>query len=211
MDFGVENQPCRAIIAAVPLEERPQERPSRTNDINNSQPMKMLRLFPVALGMAAACALPPDTAKLPPRTEVVFDHPERFRDIRDKEHPTEKGQDAILRSIRDYLVSRTAPMIPEGYKLTIRFTDIDLAGDFEPWRGQQWDEVRIVKQLYPPALKFTYSVTDPSGKVVREGSENILDINFQLRVLLDTQDPLRYEKDILGDWARTNLRDLKKA
>ena len=41
-------------------------------------------------------------------------------------------------------------MVPEGDKLTITFTDIDLAGDFEPWRGPQWDEVRIVKAIYPP-------------------------------------------------------------
>src|SRR5208282_6087849 len=140
--------------------------------------MKILRLLSVFLGLAAACALRADVAKAAPRTEVIFDHPEKFTDIRDMDSPTEQGQAAILDKIRDYLVQETAPMVPEGYKLSIVFTDIRLAGNFEPWRGAQWDEIR--------------------------------DLDFQLRQLLNYEDNLRYEKDILLEWARRNLKDLAK-
>ena len=172
--------------------------------------MKILRLLSVFLGLAAACALRADVAKAAPRTEVIFDHPEKFTDIRDMDSPTEQGQAAILDKIRDYLVQETAPMVPEGYKLSIVFTDIRLAGNFEPWRGAQWDEIRVVRDVYPPGFKFTYSVADPSGKVVRKGSEDIRDLDFQLRQLLNYEDNLRYEKDILLEWARRNLKDLAK-
>jgi DUF3016 family protein len=170
--------------------------------------MKTLRLFSSILGLAAALSLHA-AGSAAPRTEVIFDHPEKFTDVKDSDLPTDKGRDAILANIRDFLVHRTESMIPEGDKLTITFTDIDLAGDFEPWRGAQYDNVRIVKAIYPPAFKFTYSVTDPSGKVVREGSEDIRDMNFQFRVTIDASDPLHYEKDILDDWARAKLKGLK--
>jgi hypothetical protein len=174
--------------------------------------MKTLRLFSTALGLAAACALhASDTAKPAPRTEVIFNHPENFTDVKDSEFATDKGRDAILARIREHLVERTASLLPEGDRLTITFTDIDLAGDYEPWRGPQWSDVRIIKDIYPPAFKFSYAVTDASGRVVKQGSEDIRDLNFQMRATIDTSDPLRYEKDILDDWARSTLRDLRKA
>lgn len=176
--------------------------------------MKHLRLLPIVLGAAAALALrAADAPKGAPQTEVAFDHPENFTDVKDGNIPTERGRDAILSRIREFVVSRSGLLLPEGYRLRITFTDIDLAGDFEPWRGHgQWDDVRIIKPIYPPAFKFTYSVTDPSGKVVKTGSENIRDLNFQMRVVSATDDdPLRYEKDILNDWLHSALRDLGKA
>jgi hypothetical protein len=172
--------------------------------------MKTLRLFPLALGIAltfaARAADVPDPA---PRVDVVFDHPEKFTDVKDANFPTDRGRDAILSRIRDFLVREATRYLPAGDDLTITFTDIDLAGDFEPWHGPQWDDVRVVKDVYPPAFKFTYSVTDSSGKILKQGSENIRDLNFQSRLVLDTSDTLRYEKDILKDWVRANLRGLK--
>jgi Protein of unknown function (DUF3016) len=173
--------------------------------------MKTIRLFSTVLGLAAASALhAADSPKGAIRTDVIFDHPENFTDVKDSDLPSDKGRDEILSRIRSYLVSRTASLVPEGDRLTITFTDIDLAGDFEPGRGPQWSDVRIIKAIYPPAFKFTYSVTDASGRVVKQGTEDIRDMNFQTRVTLDSSDSLHYEKDILDDWARSTLRDLRK-
>jgi len=172
--------------------------------------MKTLRLFSTVLGLVAACALnAADSAKPAPRTQVLFDHPENFTDVKDSDLPTDKGRDSILSTFRAFLVDRADRLLPEGYSLAITFTDIDLAGDFEPWRGSQFSEVRIVKAVYPPAFKFTYTVTDASGRVVKQGTENIRDLSFQNRLTIDNSDPLRYEKDILDDWTRANLRNLK--
>jgi hypothetical protein len=144
------------------------------------------------------------------RAEVIFDHPDKFTDIKDQAEPTDSGEQAILEQIRSYLVAESKYYVPDGDKLTITFTDIDLAGDFEPERGPRWDQIRIVKDIYPPHFKFTWSVTDASGAVVKQGKEDILDMSFQMRVTLDTQDPLRYEKDILRSWMSGALRSLKK-
>jgi hypothetical protein len=172
--------------------------------------MKTLRLFSAVLGLIAACALrAADTSNPASRVDVVFDHPEKFTDVKDSDPPTDRGRDAILGNIRNYLVRQASPMIPGADRLSITFTDIDLAGEFEPWRGPQWNGVRIVKDIYPPAFTFTYAVTDPSGRVVKGGTENIRDGGFQFRSVVDSNDSLRYEKAVLNDWARSTLRDLK--
>jgi Protein of unknown function (DUF3016) len=172
--------------------------------------MKTLRLFSAVLGLFAACALRAAVSSSPaPRVDVVFDHPENFADVKDGEPSTDRGRDYILGQIRSYLVSRVSPMIPEGDKLTITFTDIHLAGSFEPWRGPMWSNVRIVKDIYPPVFKFTYGVTDSTGKVLRSGPVDIVDGGFQFRTVLDNNDTLRYEKAVLSDWATSTLRGLK--
>lgn len=170
--------------------------------------MKTLSLLPVFLGLASL-ALNATDAKAATRTDVIFDHPENFTDVKDSAVPTDKGRDSILSNIRSFIVDEADRVLPEGYSLRITFTDIDLAGEYEPWRGPQWDDVRIVKSIYPPAFKFTYSVMDPSGRVAKEGSENIRDMTFDTRITLDRSDPLRYEKDFLDDWMHANLRNLK--
>ena len=171
--------------------------------------MKSLRLIPPILGLAAAVAL---NAAVNPeaRTVVVFDHPERFTDIKDAYTPTERGEKAILDNLRDYLVSVTRNLVPEGDKLTVTFADIDLAGEYEPWHNPMWQDVRYLRDIYPPAFKFAWSLTDASGKVLRSGSENIRDVAYQLRAALNVEDPLRYEKAILEEWARSALAGLKK-
>jgi hypothetical protein len=172
--------------------------------------MKTLRLFSALLGLTAAFALrAADTPNSSSRVAVIFDHPENFTDVKDSEPPTDRGQEAILTSIRNYLVMRASPMIPEGEKLTMTFSDIDLAGKYEPWRGPQWSGVRIVKDVYPPSFKFTYQVTDSSGKVVKGGNESIRDGAFQFRTVLDPSEPLHYEKAFLNDWVHSTLVGLK--
>jgi Protein of unknown function (DUF3016) len=143
------------------------------------------------------------------RTEVVYDHPEKFTDVRDSSMPTDQGSASILSDLRDYLVREGRLYVPAGCKLTITFTDIDLAGDFEPWRGPQFDNVRIIKTIYPPHFKFSYTLADAGGRVLRAGQEDILDDAFELRVSLDHNDPLHYEKDILRDWMRRQMRGVQ--
>ena len=161
----------------------------------------------VLLGLAAPLALrAAEVAKASARTDVVFEQPEKFTDVKDSDFGTDKGRDAILERLREYLVERADKALPAGQKLVITFTDIDLAGEYEPWRGPQFSDVRIVKSIYPPRLNFSYKITDAAGKTVKEGKEDLRDLAFEMRLTSDRQDPLRYEKDILRDWIGTVTR-----
>jgi len=99
--------------------------------------------------------------------------------------------------------------VPRGMQLEIKVTDIDLAGDFEPWRGPQFDQVRITRDIYPPRISLEFRLTDGSGGIVSAGKRELRDIAYQRRLVRPLDDYLRYEKDILRDWFRSEFSDLK--
>ena len=115
---------------------------------------------------------PPGAADAPksPRTEVIFDHPEKFTDVKNASCPSDKGRDGILEQLRGHLVSRADSYIPEGCKLSITFTDIDLAGDFEPWRGPAWQR-RPDRQVHLPARLQVHLVRDRCGGQGRQAGK----------------------------------------
>ena len=167
--------------------------------------MRLLRIALATMGVAAGFSLRAATVIPDGRVDVVFDHPEKFTDVKDSTYDTEKGRDYILQNIKSYIVEKASRILPAGDHLSMTFTDIHLAGQFEPWRGPQWDEVRIIKDIYPPAFQFSFEVMDANGKVIKQGKEDMRDMGFQYRATLDESDPLRYEKSFLDDWLRYNL------
>jgi Protein of unknown function (DUF3016) len=171
------------------------------------------RIFFLALGVALGGAIPlraADSAPVPaPKVEVVFSHPENFTDVKDRSDPTDEGRDAILEMLRECVVSEAVKHLPAGASLSITFTDVDLAGDFEPWRGRQYDQIRVVRPAYPPAFKFNYVIRGSSGAVWKSGKDTVRDLDFEQREILDTSDSLRIEKSILKEWIRTTLEGIK--
>ena len=144
------------------------------------------------------------------RTTVTFSAPEKFTDVGDRFH-ADSEREATLAELRSYLILRAGSYLALGQKLTITVTDVDLAGDFEPWRGSQYDDVRIVRDIYPPRIDLTFRLTDADGKVVKEGKRELRDLAFMMKLSIDQNDPLRFEKNLLDDWLREEFRSLKKA
>lgn len=142
------------------------------------------------------------------RVTVNFTAPENFTDLRES-HPdfeNERGRAHYLPLLRKYLVQRADKLLPAGQKLTVTFTDIDLAGDFEPWLGMPLGDVRIVRSIHVPRMTFHFTLTDAAGQVLKEGERKLLDSSFQLRSHsgIDS-DSLRYEKEMLNDWIRQEI------
>jgi hypothetical protein len=134
------------------------------------------------------------------RVEVIFSQPEKFTDVRDAYTPTEKGRDAILEQIRDFIIAEAGSRVAEGQKLTVTFADIDMAGEFEPWRGSQATDVRVVKDVYPPRMDLEFKLTGADGRVVKEGKRQLRDLAFMMKLSIRHNDALHYEKALLGDW-----------
>jgi len=174
--------------------------------------MKTQRIFLVA---ALACATtlfaaPPDAPVA--RVEVNFDHPENFTDVRDSLTGTEKGRDGYLSEFKEFLQQRAPRYLAAGQTLTISFTDIDMAGDFEPWRGPNSSDIRIVKDIYPPRLNFSYKLVDASGVVLKEGQEKLVDLSFQMSASpINSGDSLHYEKAMLNNWLHDKIQPPKAA
>ncbi len=163
-------------------------------------------LLALLLGSTVTGALP---AAEPSPVTVVFSQPEKYADLRDdfSDNDNARGRARFLPPIQEHLQREAGRRLAAGQKLTVTFTDIDLAGDFEPWRGVQFDHVRIVKDLFIPRLTLKFTLADASGNVLKEGERKLVDSSFQMRITPGFQtDELRYEKAMLSDWLRDELR-----
>jgi len=162
--------------------------------------MRMLLGVVVGFVVAGAMSAAGPDAKTNTWVEVIFQHPEKYMDVRDAFVGTEKGRDAILTQLQDYLIRETMTRVPDGQKLTITFTDIDLAGDYEPWHGGQMMDARVVKEIYPPKMDLEFKLIGADGKVIKEGKRQLRDLIFMAKPYINRDDALHYEKALLEDW-----------
>ncbi|MCB1588186.1 MAG: DUF3016 domain-containing protein [Xanthomonadales bacterium] len=161
--------------------------------------MRMLSLGFLALvaGLATAAESP---------VTVNYIEPKQFTDVQDsRSHVINPDRNTHLRSLRKWLQKQGPRWLGDGQQLQIEFTDIDLAGDYEPIVHPSLDDVRIIKSIYPPRLQFRYRLTDASGRVLSEGEENLRDLGFDVHAITRNSDPLRYEKRMLERWAEQAL------
>jgi len=163
----------------------------------------LLRAASVGLaGTIVAAVAESDT-----RIVVVFVQPQHFTDMTYAKDAHTSG--ALRDELQKFMREMGERYVPRGMQLEIKVTDIDLAGDFEPWRGPQFDQVRITRDIYPPRISLEFRLTDGSGGIVSAGKRELRDIAYQRRLVRPLDDYLRYEKDILRDWFRSEFSDLK--
>lgn len=95
-----------------------------------------------------------------------------------------------------------ASQLPEGYKLGIKVNDIDLAGDV---RFGGANELRIVKPIHFPKIKFSYALTDANGKIVDKGDADLKDMSFMDKIRRGRDEEFMHEKRIITDWFENEL------
>lgn len=125
----------------------------------------------------------------------------------DPQHYTDAGgfgaasRDATLAEIRAYLEKLGTRLLAPGQNLTIEVLNIDLAGEFEPWR-RDFSDVRIMRDITPPSFKLRYVLSE-KGKPVRRGEDDITDMNYQMNLSARSSiDRYAYDKALLDDWFR---------
>jgi hypothetical protein len=101
---------------------------------------------------------------------VQYVNPENFTDFsvqgRDVRHSTSVFTQEVTRTLEPVMKSRFP-----GDLLTLRFTNIDLAGR----RSAGARSVRIVRTRTPTRLSFDYLLRDKSGRSVASGSQRLVD------------------------------------
>ncbi len=151
----------------------------------------------------------PKTAPASP-VEVNFENPAQFTDFTQSYSSRDYGQDGLMMQFREFLQDRIAPRLAPGQRAVITFKDIDLAGDFEPWRGPRADDIRIVKDIYVPRAKLDFRVVNADGTVAAEGHRELSNLGFMTSIAFPQSDPLRWDKDMLNDWVRREFPAKKK-
>jgi hypothetical protein len=131
---------------------------------------------------------------------VVYEHPEKFTDVGRSYFATAQDRAINLTWIREHLERWGAANLPAGQTLTLTITDIDLAGEFEHWRGPRFDRVRTYRDVFPPRFALRFALADATGAVLREGQRDLTNTDYLVRSTLRSEDPLRYDKTLLDQW-----------
>jgi hypothetical protein len=165
--------------------------------------LSLLALLSLAAAGVTVAAAPDKPA---PAIEVSFVDAEKFTDAKDSDMGSDRGREAVLEQLKEHLVTHGAKYLAKGQRLQITVTDVDLAGDFEPWRGINFHDIRIVKDIYPPRVELEFKLIDAEGKVVSEGKRQLRDLGYLTTMAMPTSDPLRYDKEMLSDWLRQEFK-----
>jgi hypothetical protein len=160
----------------------------------------MTRHLPILLAFAAAMASIPAGAQTAPAIEANFVDPARFTDFRLDRWRGGPQVERLAQELREFLGRESPRYLPAGSKLTVTFTDIDMAGEYEAWQRAGAGDVRIVRDLYPSRMSFAFTLADGAGKVVQEGSRRLVSAMVLGPTTRAGDGPLRHEKALLHEW-----------
>lgn len=142
---------------------------------------------------------------------VEWVEPEKYRDASQDAYNSGFGRERVLTSLEKYLVREADRVFPEGVSVELRITELDLAGMIYP--VPDMDRVRVIKQIHPARIHFSYRILDASGAVISEGEEKLSDrtpdSNMRARMLSNYEEH-PYVKALVSDWMRYKARDLAK-
>lgn len=145
--------------------------------------------------------------------EITFEEPRKFSDV-GRDSPTfhRATFENFERTVQKKVENLAGEYLPDDASLSLTFKDVDLAGEVEPWVGRSGDQVRVVRDIYPPRLKFHYVVNGPEGEELAEGMAQLSDMNFLWGAnRIRQNETFYYEMELLDDWARKTLDGLGEA
>jgi hypothetical protein len=176
--------------------------------------MKTFLLLTLALGAFICATLRADDSApaATSRVGVVFVEPEKFTDFNSDGYgmPSDRDIKYLTELFTDHLEGLAKRFIPEGERLEITFTDIDLAGRFEPERGPQMQNIRIYRDITYPRMTFSFRHLDADGQVISEGERKLTDLNYNMKIRLPGgDDEFRPDRDLLTDWMASTFRKRK--
>lgn len=164
----------------------------------------------VAAGALAGCAAgrdagPPAAAPAGP-VRVTHADLDRLVDERGGLQESEQARLAWVDALSGHLAERAAALLAEGQRLDVHLARVQRAGGFEPWYGPRANELRIVRDIYPPRIDLDFKLLATDGSVLREGQRSLRSGAFMMRPnVYPSDDPLRYEKVLIDDWLRQEL------
>ena len=136
---------------------------------------------------------------------VEWTDPAEFSELRFSQNCWEAQQGDWVTQLARYLQERAAARLPEGQRMDVTITDIKRAGSFEPWHGANANNIRVMRDVYPPRMTLQVRITDADGRVVSEGEQRLVDTAFLMNSRPMDTDPLRFEKDMIDTWLRREL------
>jgi hypothetical protein len=143
----------------------------------------------------------------PANVRISFVQPKRFSDFRIQGREENASAPIFRDSVSSYLSPYVSKRFP-GCTLSLKFTDIDLAGRLITSNPRKLSNVRIDRDVASPLrLYFGYELTDSKGNILARGAESLVDPDYLYRYnYYSTQartDTLFYEKATFYRWLST--------
>lgn len=167
----------------------------------------VLALAAAVSGAAAAkvrTVTDPDAPRALPEqgpVAVRWESPAQFTEIRYSHNRMEASRGDWVTQLASYLRKRAEKRLPAGERLDVDIVDIERAGNYEPWRGPQFNDTRFVRDIYPPRITLHFKRTDADGRVIAEGERKLSDPAFLMGYnAIRDSDPLRFEKNLIDRW-----------
>ncbi|WP_199610058.1 DUF3016 domain-containing protein [Flocculibacter collagenilyticus] len=162
-----------------------------------------LPLFAASVGLLCSVAT---TSLYATEAVIKWKDFDRYTDVAPANHNKKAFHKNIEKHFNDH-IEKLARKLPDGYTLTITVNDLDLAGDVRIGIN----EVRIIKPIYFPKIKFDYIVTASDAAVVSKGSANLKDMGFMTSPRLRSNDTFYYDKKLIEEWFKDELLPKVKA
>ncbi len=177
---------------------------------------RFLLLVAVLLATATATArvrnvTDPDAPRSLPAegpVAVQWTDPAQFTDLKFSGNRWEAARGDWVSQLAEHVRDAAARRLPEGDRLEVTITDIGRAGRYEPWHGMRMQDVRIMRDVYPPSMKLEFRQYGADGRLVAEGARELRDMSYLANAgtLARANDSLRFEKRMIDDWARMEFR-----
>lgn len=152
--------------------------------------MRLPTLFPVLLAGLAAVA----PARAEGTVELAFIEPERFADVG-------RGEIEIERSLKDLeaIFQAQARRLPDGQRLSVQVTQVDLAGELQ--LSRRGHEVRVLRGRADwPRMELSYTLTQ-DGRALKSGRSKLADMNYLQRLPRPSPDEaLAHERRMIERW-----------
>ena len=137
---------------------------------------------------------------------VAWADPATFTELKASGNRFESAQGDWLIQLAKYMRKQADKQLAPGNKLELTIVDIQRAGRYEPWHGLDRQNIRMIRDIYPPRMTVKYRETDANGAVVAEGERKLTDPAFMVNSgMINDSDPLRYEKRMIDSWLRRDF------
>jgi hypothetical protein len=165
--------------------------------------MKVTHIFKVGtMLMAIICS----ASIMAAEAEVHWQSPEKYTDIKSGN----QSRANMLRSIDKSFTKEFAELaakLPAGYRLVVTVTDLDLAGELDPIPSQMVHQIRVLKNIDFPRVRFDYRVLNTTGTVLSDGKDVVLkDMQYLSGISrAQSSDSFYYERRMIRDWFNKNV------
>ena len=155
----------------------------------------------ILIGAVLACAATLSWADEMSPVKLQWKNPDQYRDVRAANESQKRYQQRVFDTLERFLQEKTAVLLADGQSLELTVHDLDLAGDVTPMVGPQHQDIRVIRDLYPPRIDIEFKLYDQQGKVVAQHRDKVKNLGYLSGVsTYRSRQTLGYDKALLQEW-----------